>query len=65
MFSGQLRAELHFTGPPSCTDLDHSAFCKKAVPFYGKSEVLNVLVYNGLAELGSEYSDCLDTSTGG
>lgn len=65
MLPYQLRAELHFTGPPPCTDLVHRAFCKKAVPFNGKSETLNVLESNGLAKLGSEYSDCLDTSTRG
>lgn len=67
IFSCQLRAELHFTGPPPCTDLAKSTlhFAKRLFPFNGKSEALNALESNGLAKLGSEYSDHLNTSTGG
>lgn len=54
--------ELCLTRPPPCTELPSpcSILQKDCSPFFNdKSEVLNVLERQGLAKLGSEYSNAL------
>lgn len=61
-FSYQVRAELCLTRPPPHTELlsPCSILQKDCSPFFnGKSEVLNVLEYQGLARLGYEYNNAL------